>query len=60
MHRVIAVIDGIETHIPFNIKTLYDVFPQSMARRLEEKLLKKFEYNKKYRFWNFKNRTMMI
>ena len=47
MHRVIAVIDGIETHIPFNIKTLYDVFPQSMAQRLEEKLLKKFEYNKK-------------
>lgn len=47
MHKVIAVIDGIETKIPFNINTLYDVFPQTMAKRLEEKLLEKFEYNTK-------------
>ena len=47
MHKVIAVIDGIETTIPFNIDTLYDVFPESFAKRLEEKLLKHFEYNKK-------------
>src|SRR5574344_12817 len=47
MHKVIALIDGIETTIPFNIKTLYDVFPESLAKRLEEKLLKQFEYNTK-------------
>ncbi len=47
MHKVIAVIDGIETTIPFNFNTLYDVFPETMAKRLEEKLLKTFEYNKK-------------
>ncbi len=47
MHKVIGVIDGIETHIPFNFNTLYDVFPQTLARRLEEKLLEKFEINKK-------------
>ena len=47
MHKVIALIDGIETTIPFNLRTLYDVFPESMARRMEEKLLQKFEYNKK-------------
>lgn len=47
MHRVVAVIDGIETKIPFNINTLYDVFPHTLAQRLEEKLLKTFEYNKK-------------
>ena len=47
MHKVIAIIDGIETTIPFNFNTLYDVFPQTMAKRLEEKLLEKFEYNKK-------------
>ncbi|MBR1825958.1 MAG: UDP-galactopyranose mutase [Alphaproteobacteria bacterium] len=47
MHKVIAVIDGIETTIPFNLRTLYDVFPETMARRMEEKLLAKFEYNKK-------------
>lgn len=47
MHKVIAVIDGVETHIPFNFRTLYDVFPETLAKRLEEKLLAKFEYNKK-------------
>lgn len=47
MHKVVAVIDGIETTIPFNINTLYDVFPQSMAKRMEEKLLKHFGFNKK-------------
>jgi UDP-galactopyranose mutase len=47
MHKVIAIIDGIETTIPFNFNTLYDVFPKTLAKRLEEKLLEKFEYNKK-------------
>lgn len=47
MHRVIALIDGIETFIPFNFNTLYDLFPQSLANCLETKLLEKFEYNKK-------------
>ena len=47
MHKVIALIDGVETTIPFNFRTLYDVFPETLARRLEEKLLTNFEYNKK-------------
>ncbi len=47
MHKVIAVIDGIETTIPFNINTIYDVFPESLAQRLEVKLLKNFQYNTK-------------
>ncbi len=47
MHKVVALIDGIETTIPFNLRTIYDVFPQSLAKRLEEKLLTKFNYNKK-------------
>ena len=47
MHKVIAIIDGIETTIPFNFNTLYDVFPHSMAERLEKKLLEHFEFNKK-------------
>lgn len=47
MHRVYAVIDGIETTIPFNFNTLYDVFPKSMAEKFEEKLLENFEYNTK-------------
>lgn len=47
MHRVYAVIDGIETTIPFNFNTLYDVFPDTLAKQFEEKLLKKFQYNSK-------------
>jgi len=47
MHKVLAVIDGIETTIPFNLRTLHDVFPETLANRLEQKLLSKFEYNKK-------------
>ncbi len=54
MHKVVALIDGIETTIPFNIKTLYDVFPSSLAKRLEEKLLLAFEYNKKIPILEFK------
>ena len=47
MHKVVAVIDGIETTIPFNFNTIYDVFPKTLAEKLEEKLLENFEYNKK-------------
>ncbi len=47
MHKVIAVIDGIETTIPFNINSLYDTLPKTLAEKLEEKLLKQFEYNAK-------------
>lgn len=54
MHKVVGVIDGIETPIPFNLNSLYDVFPQSLAERLEKKLLEKFEYNKKVPILEFK------
>ena len=47
MHKVIGILDGIETHIPFNLNTLYDVFPLSIAKRLEQKLLDVFEINTK-------------
>ena len=54
MHEVVGIIDGIEAHIPFNFNTLYQVFPQTMAQRIEEKLLKTFEYNKKVPILEFK------
>ena len=47
MHKVVGILDGIETHIPFNLNTLYDVFPDSFAEKLEEKLLDIFEINTK-------------
>lgn len=46
-HNVLAVIDGKEVSIPFNINTLYEVFPDSLAKKLEDKLLNEFEYNSK-------------
>lgn len=47
MHKVLAIVDGIQTNIPFNIDSIYDVFPKTIANNLEKKLLEKFEYNKK-------------
>ena len=34
MHKVVGIIDGIEAQIPFNFHTLYEVFPETMAKRL--------------------------
>ncbi len=53
MHKVMGYIDGIETHIPFNFNTLYDVFPKSLALKLEEKLLDYFEVNTKVSILEF-------
>ena len=46
-HRVKAVIDGKPVPIPFNLNTLREVFPKSLADKLETALLKNFEYGKK-------------
>ena len=46
-HRVKAVIDGKPLPLPFNFNTLHEVFPKSLADKLEATLLKNFEYGKK-------------
>lgn len=46
-HKVLAFIDGKNVPIPFNLNTLYKVFPQSLAEKLEKKLLSKYSYNTK-------------
>ena len=46
-HKTLAVVDGNLVPIPFNINTIYKVFPESKARRMEESLLKHFDYNSK-------------
>ncbi len=46
-HRVLANIDGIEVPLPFNFNTMRKLFPEQLFKRLEEKLLAKFEYGKK-------------
>lgn len=47
MHKVYALLDGILTTIPFNMNSIYEVFPKSIAQKLEYKLLQSFPYNSK-------------
>ncbi len=56
-HRVLAMIDGKKVPIPFNINTLYEVFPDSLAKILEEKLLKEYSYNSKVQILELKKST---
>ena len=54
-HKVLAMIDGQPVPIPFNLNTLYKVFLQNLAARLEVALLKNFEYGKKIPILELKN-----
>jgi len=56
-HQVLAYIDGKKVKIPFNLNTLYEVFPNSLAIKLEEKLLNIFNYNSKVPILELKNST---
>ena len=47
MHRVVAVIEGNELPIPFNFNTIQMAFPKTLANRIEQKLLSKFQYGTK-------------
>lgn len=46
-HKVLGVIDGMEVPIPFNLNSLYKLFPPKMAEKLEEKLVTSFGYGKR-------------
>ena len=46
-HRVKAVVDGLPVPLPFNLNTLREVFPPSLADKLEAALLSNFEYGKR-------------
>ncbi len=54
-HKVLAVIDGNEAPIPFNINTLHKIFPSTLAKKLEEKLISEFGYNSKIPILELKN-----
>ena len=43
--RTSAIVDGNPVNIPFNLDSIEKCFPKSLAARLEEKLLEKYEYN---------------
>jgi len=46
-HKVLAVVDGIKIPLPFNLNSIYKVFPPHFAGRLESILIENFGYNKK-------------
>ena len=47
MHEVRGYIDGQEVPIPFNLNSIHQVFPKSIADKLEEKLISRFGFNVK-------------
>jgi UDP-galactopyranose mutase len=44
-HRVLAMIDGIETPLPFNLNSMHKVFSRSLAEKLESKLIEAYGFN---------------
>jgi UDP-galactopyranose mutase len=46
-HKVLGMIDGQIVPIPFNLNTLYALFPSGLASRVEDKLISKFGFGKK-------------
>ena len=46
-HKVLAFIDGKKVPIPFNLNSLYMIFPETLAKKIEEKLIKRYTYNSK-------------
>ncbi|MCC6026283.1 MAG: UDP-galactopyranose mutase [Caldimicrobium sp.] len=46
-HRVLAFVDGKKVPLPFNLNSIYEVFPQELAKRLEVRLIEKYGYGAK-------------
>ena len=46
-HKVLASINGKKVPIPFNLNSLYELYPEPIAKKIETKLLKKIGEEKK-------------
>jgi UDP-galactopyranose mutase len=46
-HKVLAFVDGKKVPLPFNLNSIYEVFPQELAKRLEIRLIEKYGYGTK-------------
>jgi len=46
-HKVGGLVDGQIVPIPFNLNSLHQVFPESMAVKMENRLIEHFGFNKK-------------
>ncbi len=58
MEKETAIIEGIEVPIPFNLNSIYKLFPKKMASRLEEKLIKKYGYGNKVSIFDIKTKPI--
>jgi UDP-galactopyranose mutase len=47
IHHVKAVVEGKSVPVPFNLNSLYELFPPKYAEKLENKLLEKYGYGLK-------------
>lgn len=56
-HTVLWSIDNHLVPIPFNLDSLYWVFPQEFAKHLENVLLQYFEYNSKVTIWQLREKA---
>lgn len=46
-HEVLAAVDGMKIPVPFNLNSLYALFPPKLAEKLEEQLIQQFKYGAK-------------
>jgi UDP-galactopyranose mutase len=46
-HRVLAMVDGQKVPVPFNLNSLYALFPHRYAERLEDALIQNYGFNVK-------------
>ncbi|KLI30814.1 UDP-galactopyranose mutase [Brachyspira hyodysenteriae] len=53
-HKVKAVVEGSKVTIPFNLKTIEEIFPHNISNRIISKLLDKYEYGSKISILDFK------
>lgn len=56
-HRVLGMVQGTLVPIPFNLNSLYAVFPERHARKLEGKLLQRYRYGEKVPILKMKEET---
>ncbi|CUT00853.1 UDP-galactopyranose mutase [Candidatus Chrysopegis kryptomonas] len=56
-HKVLAVVDGKKIPVPFNLNSLYLIFPQKYAEKLEKQLIETFGYGVKIPILKLKEAT---
>lgn len=55
-HRVKGYVEDKYIPIPFNLNSIYKVFPEEMARKMENILIEEFDYGKKVSIWDLKKK----